>query len=167
MNQFSGEENKGQYCKFVQTANGSYVLQPVKVPAHVIAERAERVRRREIHRHVEKNRRRAQELSGRTIAFLSAALGLFVIVCCLYLGVQNKVNTRMTEIASLQTQIERLSQDNDVAEKRLAMTENINEIETEARDRLGMQGIRPDQIVYYASENSDYMLQYSSVKEAE
>ena len=45
MDQVSEQENKGQYCQFVKTADGSYILKPVRVPAHVKAARAERVER--------------------------------------------------------------------------------------------------------------------------
>ena len=40
MDQVSEQENKGQYCQFVKTADGSYILKPVRVPAHVKAARA-------------------------------------------------------------------------------------------------------------------------------
>jgi len=73
MSQFSEElletESKGQYCRFVQTADGSYALEPVKVPAHIIAEREERLRRREIRRHAEENRKRAESINGGSVLF--------------------------------------------------------------------------------------------------
>lgn len=165
MEQFSVAENKGKYCKFVKAANGDYILQPVTVPAYVKEERARQKRQQEINRHVEKNRRRAQAISAGSVVFMSVALGVFAIVCCFFLGVQNRVNTRLSDIASLQTQIEQMSQDNDITEKRMIRAENINEIETEARERLGMETVKPDQIVYYTSEAADYMLQYSDVEE--
>ncbi|MCD8149002.1 MAG: hypothetical protein LUE92_05430 [Clostridiales bacterium] len=73
MSQFSEEmietEDKGQYCRFVQMADGSYVLEPVKVPAHIIAEREERIRRREICRHAQENRQRAESINRGSVLF--------------------------------------------------------------------------------------------------
>ncbi|MCC8150098.1 MAG: hypothetical protein LIO96_01195 [Lachnospiraceae bacterium] len=73
MSQFSEgmieTEDKGQYCRFVQTADGSYVLKPVKVPAHIIAEREERLRRREICRHAQENRERAESINRGSVLF--------------------------------------------------------------------------------------------------
>lgn len=165
MSQFSGEENKGQYCQFKQTADGTYILQPVKVPAHVKAERAERIRRREIHRHVQQNRRRAKAITGGSLLFMTVVISFFVVVCCLFLSLQNQVNTRLDSIASLQSQIEQIAEDNDVVEKRLVSSENLNVIEEVATKKLGMRSAQPQQIIYYTNDRLDYMLQYSDVSD--
>lgn len=165
MSQFSSGENKGQYCQFMQTADGTYILKPVKVPAHVKAERAERIRRREIHRHVQKNRRRSQAITGGSLLFMTAAISFFVIVCCLFLSLQNQVNERMDSIASLQSQIEQMTEDNDAVEKRLVSSQNLSAIEAVASQKLGMRSAQPDQIIYYTNARSDYMLQYADVSD--
>lgn len=165
MSQFSVEENKGQYCQFKQTADGTYILQPVKVPAHVKAERAERIRKREIHRHVQQNRRRAQAINGGSLFFMTVAICFFVVVCCLFLSLQNQVNARLDSITSLQTRIEQMTEDNDVVENRIASAEDLNIIETVATQKLGMRSAQPQQIIYYTNDRSDYMLQYSDVSD--
>lgn len=163
MNQISEQENKGQYCRFVRTDDGSYMLKPVKVPAHVKAARAERIRRRDIRRHVEENRRRAQAITGGSLLFMGLALGLFVVICCFFLNLQNRVNQRLDAIAKLQTQVEQLSEDNDILEKRLTASEDLGMIGEIASDRLGMQNPESDQIRYYARVSADYMLQYRDI----
>ncbi|MCD7865755.1 MAG: septum formation initiator family protein [Clostridiales bacterium] len=155
---------KGRYCQFVQKRDGSYVLEPVKVPAHVKAARAEQRRRREMQRHARDNRERAQAVNARSAVFLAAALGFFVMVCCVFLAMQNQVCSRSNQITSLITQISELAEENDSTEKRIAASENLLEIETIAREKLGMQYVDETQIEYYAADDSDYMLQYDDIE---
>ncbi len=157
-------EEKGRYCQFVQTADGSYVLEPVKVPAHVKAARAQQRRRKEIQRHAQENRERAQAVNARSVAFLAVALAFFAMVCCAFLAMQNQVYSRSGRIASLEAQVTELAEENDSTEKRLAASENLLEIEAVARQRLGMQYVDEDQIEYYTADDSDYMLQYDDVE---
>ncbi len=168
MSQFSGEiletEDKGQYCRFVQTADGAYVLEPVKVPAHIIAEREERIRRRDICRHAQENRRRAESLNGGSVFFLTLPLCFFVGVCCLYLAMQNRVTARAAQITVLQEQIAEQEEDNDTREKRLASAENLEEIAEIALQKLGMCYVDSDQIAYYSLDESDYMVQYDDIQ---
>ncbi|MCC8029573.1 MAG: hypothetical protein LIO75_07250 [Lachnospiraceae bacterium] len=167
MNQFlpegAQESEKGRYCRFVKAANGSWVLEPVKVPAHVKAARAEQRRRREIQRRARENRQREQAINARSLIFLAVSLGFFVIVCCSFLALQNQVYSRSDRIASLEAQVSALAESNDLAEKRLAASENLSEVESVALRKLGMQYVNPDQIEYYGVDCSDYMLQYDDV----
>ncbi len=164
MGQFAEAENRGQYCKFVQAADGSYVLEPVKVPAHIIAEREERIRKREIRRHAEENRRRAESLSGGSVLFMAFVLGMFVMFCCLFLALQNQVMVRSADITSLQTQISSLKEDNDTLQKRLETAEDLSTIASIASEKLGMSYVAEDQLAYYSLEESDYMLQYGDIQ---
>lgn len=157
-------EEKGRYCQFVQGADGSYVLEPVKVPAHVKAARAEQQRRRERCRHAQINRERDQAVNAHSVIFLAVALGFFAVVCCSFLAMQNQIYGRSNQIAFLMAQVSELAEKNDSMEKRLAASENLSEIETIAREKLGMQYVDESQIEYYAAEDSDYMLQYDDVK---
>ncbi len=166
MNQISEQENKGQYCQLVQTADGSYVLKPVKVPAHVKEARAERIRQRDIRRHIEENRRRAQAITGGSLLFMGMALGLFVVICCFFLNLQNRVNQRLDAIAKLQTQVEQLSEDNDILERHLIVSEDLAVIAEIASGKLGMQNPEADQICYYSTGTpEDYMLQYQDISD--
>ena len=47
--------------------------------------------------------------------------------------------------------------------KRIAMTVNLDEVKDAAINQYQMQFARPDQIVYYSIEDSDYMEQYSDI----
>ncbi|MCD8366025.1 MAG: hypothetical protein LUC83_09530 [Clostridiales bacterium] len=163
MSQFSETENKGQYCRFVQAADGSYALEPVKVPAHIIAEREERIRRRDICRHAQENRKRAESFNGASVFFLTLTICFFAVVCCLYLALQNRVSSRVAQITSLQEQIASQADDNDTREKRLATAEDLEEIAEIAQQKLGMCYVESEQIAYYSLDESDYMVQYDDI----
>ena len=167
MDQISDQENKGQYCQFVRTADGSYILKPVKVPAHVKEARAERIRQREIRRQVEENRRRAQAITKGSLLVMTLTLSLFVVICCLFLNLQNRMNNRMDRIAALQTQVEQLSEDNETLKKRLTASENLAVIEEIAVNKLGMRTPGAGQILYYQESPEDYMLQYQDISDDE
>ncbi|MCD7982161.1 MAG: hypothetical protein LUF32_07615 [Clostridiales bacterium] len=165
MNQSSAAEEKGRYCRFVQTADGNYRLEPVKVPAHVKAAREERIHRREVQSHARQNRERAQAINGHSVAFLALALGFFAVVCCTYLAMQSQAYSHSDHIASLQAQVSELAEENDTVEKRLSVSENLLEIEEAAEQELGMQYVDESQIEYYTMDDStDYMIQYGDVE---
>ena len=163
MNHFSDSENKGQYCQFVKAADGSYVLEPVRVPAHIKEEQKARMRKREMRRRVERNRERAQAINGRSLLFMSVALIFFVLICCAFLYVQFRLTNRMEQIARLQTQIEQLAEDNDTLENRLLTSHRLNVVAAVATKQLGMRHVEVDQIRYYHSDQPDYMIQYQSI----
>ncbi len=163
MYQSSALEEKGRYCEFVQTTDGSYVLKPVKVPAHVKEAREERIRKREILSHVQQNRERAQAINGRSVAFLAVALAFFAVICCMYLAMQNRILSHSSRIEALQTELSELAADNEAAEKRLYASEDLFEIEEAAGEDLGMQYIDEEQIEYYTMDSRDYMIQYKDV----
>lgn len=161
--QFAEDEAKGQYCRFVPAGNGKLKLEPVKVPAHVKAERAERIRRRELRQRVEQNRARAQALNRRSVLFLAIAMVICCGVCCVYLNLRSTANSRMGKIVRLQEAVETITSDNDLKEQRLLAKEDLNAIRREAVERFGMHEAGPDRIVYYSVDYQDYMLQYRDV----
>ena len=63
-------EPKGRYYKIEKDRKGSVVLRPVKVPAHVIAERKEHARKREMLRNVKRNREIAASMGAGFIVFM-------------------------------------------------------------------------------------------------
>lgn len=166
MNPIPYEETKGQYCQVVQGADGTYFLKPVKVPAHVKEERARRIRQRELMRHIQENRRRAQAINQASLLFMTVVIIFFVFVCCVFLSMQNRMNVRLSSVTSLGSQVEQLSQENDLKEQHLASEIDLSEIAEVASEKLGMTTAQPQQIIYYTSDGEDYMLQYGDIESA-
>lgn len=157
------EGPRGRYYRFEATTGGSVVLKPVKVPAHVIAERKARIRRQQMERRVQYNRERVASMNVGFVAFMTVAIIICCVVCYFYISLQGEVTTRLRTMAALQREIEQVSVDNDMLEKRIGVQENISQIKYEAESTLGMQTVSPDQIVYYTVSDKDYMLQYGDV----
>lgn len=163
-NILSDEEPRGKYYRFETTTEGSVVLKPVKVPAHVIAERKARIRKKQIERRVQHNREQAAVMNKGFVAFMTVAIIICCVVCYFYISLQGEVTTRLRTVASLQSEIQTLSIDNDTLEKRIAVQEDVAQIKQEATETLGMQTVTPDQIIYYSVDDKDYMLQYDEIK---
>ncbi len=158
------EEPRGKYYRFETAVDGSVVLKPVKVPAHVIAERKARIRRAQIEKRVRHNREQAAIMNKGFVAFMAVAIIICCVVCYFYISLQGEVTTRLRTVASLQSQIQEVSIDNDMLEKRIGTQENIAQIKVDATDLLGMQTVSPEQIVYYSVSDQDYMLQYDKIE---
>ncbi len=157
------EGQRGRYYRVEATTGGTVVLKPVKVPAHVIAERKARIRRQQIERRVRYNRERAASMNKGFVAFMAVAILICCVVCYFYISLQGEVTTRLRTMTALQKEIEQISVDNDMLEKRIGVQEDIAAIKSEAVNTLGMKAVTPDQIVYYSVSDKDYMLQYSDV----
>lgn len=158
-------EPKGKYYKFEAADGGRVVLKPVKVPAHVIAARKERVRKKQMQRMVEKNRQRAMAMNVGFIFFMTLALAVCCLVCYFYISLQGEVSARLRSVSRLQNQVETVSTDNDTLEKRIGAREDIAAIKEAAGSELGMSAVTPDQIVYYSIADSDYMIQYDDIED--
>ena len=154
---------RGRYYRVEANAGGSVVLKPVKVPAHVIAERKARIRRQQMERRVQYNRERAASMNVGFVAFMAVAIIICCVVCYFYISLQGEVTTRLRTMTALQREIQQVSVDNDMLEKRIGVQENLSAIKHEAETTLGMQSVSPDQIVYYTVNDKDYMLQYGDV----
>ena len=164
MDQVSEQENKGQYCQFVKTADGSYILKPVRVPAHVRggAGRSGSGKKKSAAMW-RRTGSGAQAITAQSLLFMALTLSIFVAVSCLFLHLKNQTNQRLDTIAGLRMQVEQLSQENEILEKRLLVAEDLSVIETVAERELGMRQAEAGQIRYYTQDAEDYMLQYQDI----
>ncbi|HIZ06887.1 MAG TPA: hypothetical protein IAA08_02990 [Candidatus Eubacterium avistercoris] len=153
-------EPKGRYYKIEKDRKGSVVLRPVKVPAHVIAERKEHARKREMLRNVKRNREIAASMGAGFIVFMCLALALCVGVCYLYISLQSRTASRAVEISRMEESLEESRSANDAAEKRIQLQENLEFVKKAAREELGMLPASEKNIIYYSVDDDDYMLQY-------
>lgn len=158
------DEPRGKYYRFETAVDGSVVLKPVRVPAHVIAERKARIRREQMEKRVQHNREQAAIMNKGFVAFMAVAIIICCVVCYFYISLQGEVTTRLRNVASLQSEIQSVSIDNDMLEKRIGSQEDIAEIKVAATQDLGMQTVTPEQIVYYTVNDKDYMLQYDEIE---
>lgn len=129
----------------------------------------ERIRREQEERRI-KNRRlvrhnleRHQKINRGYLLFLTGAVGVTCFVCAAYIRLQSSITTRMAHISSLEKEITDLKTENDITEKRINTSIDLNEIKKRAMEELGMVYASKDQIAYYDMEDTDYMTQYEDV----
>lgn len=161
---YAVEDPKGRYCRFEETKDGTYRLEPVKVPEHVKREREERIKQRERRNAAEKNLMRQRALDRRSIIFLSFAMAAAVLTSCVYLYMMMAVDRQMETVTSLTEELEEAIETNDMYEARILAEENINETFALAAGELGMSSVSGDQIEYYSVDGQDYMLQYEDIE---
>ena len=120
--------------------------------------------RAEYERHINKVRRTHTKKNRLATFYLLAV----TIVCCVlfvgYVSLQNSVTTRLNNIANLQSQVNELKADNNAALSRIETNVNVADIKETALNDLGMVYADKSHIVYYQTENKDYMSQYLSIQ---
>ena len=159
------EEPKGKYYKFETLPDGRVVLEPVRVPAHIMEERQAQLRKKQRARAAQRNCQREMCMSRGFIAFIAAAVLICCFVCYLYVSLQSEVQERVKNISSLQMELEDLAADNDILENRIESLEDIIAIRVLAESELGMALVQQEQIVYYSVPDTDYMMQYEEVSD--
>ena len=122
-------------------------------------------RERRVDRQVQENRRRAMQMSPGYVLFLTAAVMLTLGVCAVFIQLQSEINTRMRNVASLESQILDMKTDNDATMNRIETSINMEDIKSTAIDQLGMVYPGQDQIVYFEVDTNDYMNQYQDIPE--
>jgi cell division protein FtsL len=118
----------------------------------------ERIKRQ----YAKRNQQKELSMNRGYVAFLTVATAICFSVCLVFVHVQSDINTRMSNIASLETQISNLKADNTAAQKRLDTTMNLDEVK-EAASEMGLSYPTDDQIQYYTVESKDYMNQYGDI----
>lgn len=119
---------------------------------------SEQKRRR--RRAARRNRERALKMSAGYVAFLSVCVVVVGFICAAYVNLQSDLIIRQDRIEALESSISDLKLDNDAMYKRITTSVDMKEIKRKAK-KLGMRYPKPEQIIYYSVDSSDYMTQYT------
>lgn len=128
-------------------------------------ERELRKRQRQTRVAVQRNQARALQISPGYVLFLTATVAVMVVVFACFLHLQSVLNQSVQSVASLETQVLNLKNDNDAVQKKISNSVNIDNIRQRAMDELGMTYPQEDQIEYFEVDNDDYMNQYEEIPE--
>lgn len=129
-------------------------------------EREERAREDELRRKrriARRNQERELRMSRSYVTFLTMAVIVFGVFASAYIKIQSDMTARMHAIATLESQIEDLTADNDEALKRLSTAVDLDGIKNSAMNELGMSYAKESQIIYYTVKDDDYMNQYGDI----
>ncbi len=133
----------------------------------------ERRRRQQEKEEQRKNEELRQRKIGRAnrINFLytAAVIGVAVVmyaICWQYLQLQTSVKSNATEISKLQSQVTRLTTENDEMELKINSSIDYEQIYDTAVNDLGMVYPGKKQVVTFDSGISEYVKQYQDIPDA-
>lgn len=146
--------------------NGSVATQlntaPLKRPQDD-SQQLQRVRERQA---VALNKEKAKQLNAGYLFFLTfMTIGLFVVLSY-YVQLRGQADTRMHQIARLESEVAELKLDNDTRYMRAQAKVPLSQIRQRAAAELGMIFPTEAQTVYYDLNESDYMEQYQDIPDS-
>jgi cell division protein FtsL len=133
-------------------------------------QRVERPERREQREHqvnerVRRNANRAMAFDMKyTMALVVATVFLFVS-CVSMLSLQADIREQRRQIATLESNLNELTDTNDETSKRLESSVDLTEVYDVATKELGMVYPKTGQVISYEASNPDYVKQYKDVPE--
>lgn len=112
-----------------------------------------------------RNREKALHITMPYVVFLTAAAVATVFLCVNYLKLQAAGTTYRNEIASLESDLSTARMANDNAYEDAMSSVNMEEIKNIAVNELGMEYANEGQVVFYSSQDGDYIRQYEEIPE--
>ncbi len=113
------------------------------------------------------NRRRAAKMNIRYVAFLAAATAATLAICIGYLKLRSEVDGRVGRISRMERELKEVKTENDATYNRIMKGVNLEEIRRIATEELHMVYADESQVIFYDSEESDYVRQYEDIPEME
>lgn len=130
-----------------------------------IDDRPNRQQREEHHENarISKNRNRARAFDLKyTIALTAATVFLFVS-CINMLTIQASITDQRRQIATLESNLNELTDTNDETSKRLESSVDLPKIYEVATSELGMVYPKNGQVISYQASNPDYVKQFMDI----
>lgn len=128
---------------------------------------AQKVRtEQELHRiskETRKNRERAKNMNIGFVAFLALVSAAVLFFCVNYLQLKAEITARMSDVASFESELAQLKEDNDAYYSQVTSDVDLKEIKQIAIGRLGMKYPSEDQTMTYQTARSSYVRQYQDV----
>lgn len=167
---------KNSYQKNKYVTDGSAARKLNSQPAQSYEESMDDwLERRELQRRQKRNREQRRKRLKReeetrmqlgTFLFLTALVGLTFGVCISYLKVRGDVTSISKEIASLQSEIITLKDENQIALEQVDSDVDLSYVYRIATKELGMVHPKQKQIITYKKMESDFVKQYADIPEA-
>lgn len=112
-----------------------------------------------------RNREKALHITMPYVLFLTAAAIATVFLCVNYLKLQAKGTTYRNQIALLESNLNTARMANDNAYEDAISSVNMEEIKNIAVNELGMVYANEGQVIFYNSQDGDYIRQYGEIPE--
>ena len=147
--------------------NGSVATKLNEAPLRRPQEESGDLRKVRERQAVAINKERAKHMNAGYLFFLTVmTIGLFVVLSY-YVQLRGQADTRMHQIARLESQVAEMKLDNDTRYMRAQAKVPLTQIRQRAAAELGMVYPTESQTVYYDVNQSDYMEQYQDIPDGE
>lgn len=116
-----------------------------------------------LSREAQRNRAKANNMN-RNFAIFLGVLGVVVVFCSInYLRLKTECTSKRSQVASLESQLAELKEDNDAYESQVTSSEDLERIKKVAIGRLGMKYPSNQQTETYTTEGGSFVRQYQEV----
>lgn len=116
---------------------------------------------RQVQPAVRKNREKAHHMSAGYVVFLAAAMCTAALILVNYIQLQAELTNLTRSIAAKESELNNLKVANDEEYSRIISSIDLEEIKRIAIGELGMTYAQEGQIIFYESEDNDFMRQVS------
>ena len=121
---------------------------------------------RQLSREAQRNREKAKSMGRGFVVFL-AVVSVAVLFCCVnYLQLKSELTGKIKTVASLETELSQIKEDNNAYESQVTSDVDLNTIKKLAIGRLGMNYPKDDQTKTYTMPSNSYVRQYQEVPES-
>ena len=104
---------------------------------------------------------------GRGFVVFLAVVSVAVLFCCVnYLQLKSELTGKIKTVASLETELSQIKEDNNAYESQVTSDVDLNTIKKLAIGRLGMNYPKDDQKKTYTMPSNSYVRQYQEVPES-
>ena len=123
-------------------------------------------RRQQLSKEAQRNREKAKSM-GRGFVVFPAVVSVAVLFCCVnYLQLKSELTGKIKTVASLETELSQIKEDNNAYESQVTSDVDLNTIKKLAIGRLGMNYPKDDQKKTYTMPSNSYVRQYQEVPES-
>ncbi len=146
--------------------NGSVATQLNTAPLRRPQDESSKLRKVQERQAVAQNKEKAKSMNAGYLFFLTLmTIGLFVVLSY-YVQLRGQAETRMHQIARLESEVAEMKLDNDTRYMRAQAKVPLAQIRQRATTELGMVFPTESQTVYYDLNESDYMEQYQDIPDS-
>ena len=120
---------------------------------------------RTLSKEARQNRAKAMRMNRGFVVFIALVSSAILVCCISYLRLKTDYTNKISEVASLESELAQLKEDNDAYYSEVTSNVDLDKIKKIAIGRLGMKSPTDDQVVTYSIEKGSYVRQYQDVPE--
>lgn len=154
----------GTAARQMHTSPARRVYEPERpAPSRRVSPQQRPQERQKVKRRVTAQTKKTLAFSAGYMMFMVCMVGLVVGSCVLMLYMNTKISTQQNNISALESELEKIQDDNAAHKLRLNNMYTLDDIYNVATNELGMVYAKKGQIIYYDSADEDYVKQYQNV----